>query len=166
MHDMNTAVEPFPVNIQSISDEAIARLAGRIRLPRTAPDRSTINANTWDKLFVFGEPTSAMFLQVKKRSFWLSRMERHIATQEVVIALNGPVVVPMAPAGQLAESQGKMIAFYLPQGEGLIIHSGVWHLAPFPLEETAGVLVLFKTDTPQKDMEFQELKPPVQMVWA
>lgn len=153
------------VKIQNITDDLLQEMARRVRLPQTAPTRSSVNANVWEGFFRFATPVTSTFLQVKQRSFQLQRMERHINTEEVVIALDGPVIVPMAPPGELHQVRDQMIACYLPQGEGLILAPGAWHLAPFPLQETSSVLVIFNMDTPANDMEFQDLTPPARMIW-
>jgi ureidoglycolate hydrolase len=154
-----------PVVIKDVAAAQLAGLAGRIVLPSKAPDRSSVNANVWENYFSFNNAVTATFLQVKKRPFLLQRMERHVDTQEIVIALSEPVVVPVAPAGELAKNQADMVAICLPQGEGLILPPGTWHLAPFPLQATSNVLVVFKMGTPQNDMELWDLKPLVRMIW-
>ncbi len=156
-------VKTRQVNVRSINNESLKSMAKHICLPGKSPDRSTINCNVWSNIFGFDFPVEANFLEVKKRSLLLKQMEKHAHTPELVISLNGPTIVPLAPAGDLGCSQENMLAVVLDQGEGLLLEPGTWHLAPFPVNDTAEVLVIYKKGTSQDDMVLEGLKPFVQL---
>jgi ureidoglycolate hydrolase len=131
-------------------------LGERIYLPDTTPDRDNANLNLWNQVFTLPGASEATYIQVKKRPYLVKRMERHRRSVEIVIALNKGVIIPLAPVGELITVENDIKAFYLPAGQGIKIHEGVWHVAPFPLEVTAEVLVLFAKETGKDDLEFQE----------
>lgn len=153
---MSKKVLENAISLFNIDDPQLNGLAKRICLPNGTPDRDNANLNLWNRVFTLPTKSEATYIRVKKRPYVLTRMERHVKTVEVVIALNKGVIVPLAPTGDLKEVENQIKAFYLPAGQGLIINEGVWHLAPFPLEETAEVLVLFADGTGANDLEFQE----------
>ena len=153
---MSKKVLENATSLFNIDDPQLNGLAKRICLPNGTPDRDNANLNLWNRVFTLPTKSEATYIRVKKRPYVLTRMERHVKTVEVVIALNKGVIVPLAPTGDLKEVENQIKAFYLPAGQGLIINEGVWHLAPFPLEETAEVLVLFADGTGANDLEFQE----------
>ena len=153
---MSKKVLENAISLFNIDDPQLNGLAKRICLPNGTPDRDNANLNLWNRVFTLPTKSEATYIRVKKRPYVLTRMERHVKTVEVVIALNKGVIVPLAPTGDLKEVENQIKAFYLPAGQGLIINEGVWHLAPFPLEETAEVLVLYADGTGANDLEFQE----------
>jgi ureidoglycolate hydrolase len=152
-----------PLELQNLSGMGKEGLYERIKLPISPPQRTNENLNAWDGIFSLNGQFSGTILQVKRRSLILHRMERHLQTPELLITLGKGVIVPMAPPGELRQSQSQAAAYYLPAGEGLLLEPGVWHLAPFPLEEAAQVLVIFKTNTAKDDLEFQMLNPQLQV---
>jgi ureidoglycolate hydrolase len=144
------------ISLQTIDKLAATGLGERICLPGAAPDRDNANLNLWNQIFTLPGASEATYLQVKKRPYILKRMERHQKSVEIVVALNHGVILPLAPWGELNAVEQDIRAFYLPAGQGIKIYEGVWHIAPFPLEETAEVLVLFAQGTGTDDLEFQE----------
>jgi ureidoglycolate hydrolase len=144
------------ISLLTIENLVATGLGERICRPETAPDCDNVNLNLWNQVFALPGASEATYIRVKKRPYVLKRMERHQKSVEVVIALNKGVIIPLAPVGELKEVEKAITAFFLPAGQGIKINKGVWHIAPFPLEETAEVLVLFAQGTGMDDLEFQE----------
>ena len=91
----------------------------------------------------------------KKRSIKVTEMEQHAKTSELLVALNGDFIAPVAPSilkdGKLVPDFDKAIAIRVNQGEGVLFNIGVWHWTPYPVNDTATVLVAFKENTPKED---------------
>jgi hypothetical protein len=64
------------------------------------------------------------------------RMYRHDTHTQVLLALNGPSVLAVAPADadlSTPEGAAAVRAFRLETLESLVLHRGTWHWGPFPL---------------------------------
>ena len=64
------------------------------------------------------------------------RLYRHDTHTQVLLALNGPSVIAVAPAGvDLSDPAGAdaIRAFRLEALDALVLHPGTWHWGPFPL---------------------------------
>lgn len=104
--------------------------------------------------------TSVGILRAVGRSPEFHEMERHVATPEMLVALEGDVLVPVAPANHPAEAADARAieVFRLRQGEAVILDPGVWHWLPYPLSPEAAVLVVFKEGTPDHDFTLCDLQ--------
>jgi ureidoglycolate lyase len=64
------------------------------------------------------------------------RMYRHDTHTQVLLALNGPSVLAVAPAdADLSTEEGldTVRAFRLEKLDAVVLHRGTWHWGPFPL---------------------------------
>ncbi len=64
------------------------------------------------------------------------RLYRHLTHTQVLMALNGPSVIAVAPPGSDLTVPGgteAVRAFRLEAFESLVLHRGTWHWGPFPL---------------------------------
>lgn len=102
-----------------------------------------------------GGRVSVGVLNLKARALTFSELERHIATPELLVVVEGDVVFPVAPANHPdnAPDAAGVELFRLGRGEAVIMSPGVWHGLPFPLGPSATLLVVFKEGTPDHDFE-------------
>jgi hypothetical protein len=97
------------------------------------------------------------------RPMQVSRMERHLHTPEILVAIDGDSVICLAPpqepvAGKLKD----MRAVRVKTGQVFILDTGAWHWIPFPLApQPARFLVIFKEKTGQNDLQFHALAESV-----
>lgn len=92
---------------------------------------------------------SFSILTIKKRRAYLDIIERHNKTSEVMVAMDGDItfiVVGIDPTNS-SPVLDKATAFYLQQGQGVIIKPGVWHWVPFSIGATAKLLFIYKDGT-------------------
>ena len=69
-------------------------------------------------------------------SLLCDRMYRHDSHTQVLLALDGPSVIAVAPAQVSFEAPGDLEtirAFLLRPLDALVLHRGTWHWGPFPL---------------------------------
>ena len=103
-----------------------------------------------------------------KREMVVDRLEQHAKTPELLLALDGPFLMPVAPKivvdGKEAPDLDKLFAIHVDTAEGVIFKDGYWHLAPFPLKEQSSVLVGFKPRSWADDIIFFDLPEPVEVV--
>lgn len=111
------------------------------------------NFTYWNILpnFKFNETVSIGIVTGNKEDIVISAVERHSSTSEILIALKGDALV------LLGKSLLAFKAFYLEQGETIILHPGIWHSTPIPVNKKCELLVMFSSDTIETDLEVQNL---------
>ena len=111
-----------------------------------------------------GDPPIMGELVCRKRPPVIGRLERHLRTSEILVALDGDVVVPVAaPEVDPARcAPGDVRALPLRRGQALWLDRGAWHLLPFPVRaEQVTLLLLFREGTAGHDLEFRDLGQPI-----
>jgi len=102
----------------------------------------------------FDGPASAGVLLGHSRRMVTSKLERHLNTPEVLVALEGDAIVCVGEPGE----PKCLSAFIIRQGEAVALNKGAWHWTPFPTDELdCRFLVLFQKDTESNDLEIREL---------
>lgn len=92
-----------------------------------------------------------------RREPLLSQIERHVRTPEVFLALNGRSLFVVGMPGEA--DPDTLRAFVIEPGEGVLLHPGTWHWAPFPLTPTATFLLVLRAQTPEHDIETLDIPP-------
>lgn len=83
-------------------------------------------------------------------------MERHDRTPEVIIPIDGPVVLPVMTQDE------HVAAFRVDVGEAAVIGRGVWHSACKPVDgDESTYFVIFRRGTPAEDVQKTEIEPIV-----
>lgn len=102
-------------------------------------------------------PISFGLLLGHKRPYQTGKLERHLDTPEILVALeNDAVIVCGKPS--ISDSVDDLAAFYVKQGDALCLYSRTWHWTPFPMEgEDCKFLVIFAGGTEDSDLEIKEL---------
>lgn len=100
-----------------------------------------------------GGRVSVGVLRLTARPYEFHELERHVATPELLVMVEGDVVFPVAPANHPAPAPeaAAVEVFRVGQGEAVIMAPGVWHGLPFPLSGEATLLVVFREGTPDHD---------------
>ncbi len=107
-------------------------------------------------------PCSSGALECAPRPKTLARMERHLATREILIALEGESIVCVAPPQESRDGDLTGItAVRVRSGQGFIMEVGAWHWIPFPTGKTpARYMVIFRSGTGKSDLHFHDFKSP------
>lgn len=97
----------------------------------------------------------------KNRPIRITQLEQHAKSSELLVALSGDFISPVSPSiikdGRMIPDIDKVIAVRVNQGEGIIFNVGIWHWTPYPVEDTATILVAFKKNTPEEDFILENL---------
>jgi len=124
---------------------------------KAKPDADTEIQTFFGQLAIMKSSESIEFgiCVAKNREYVVETLEQHIETEELLAALKGDFITPVAlsveTGGKLVPDMDNMIAVRVNQGEGVVFGEGVWHWTPYAVTETCDVLVAFKTDTPKND---------------
>jgi ureidoglycolate hydrolase len=104
---------------------------------------------------------TASVCQLAKRPMIIEGAEYHSLCGEVILALDGDIIIPIAPALPDQRSPAEFFeAFYLKKGTMVYLRQGVWHSAAFPVDSaTVNLLIILPERTYAKDchvMDFDE----------
>lgn len=90
---------------------------------------------------------------IKKRPFVVEKLEYHDWTGEAFMPLDGDIIIHLAPASRPADIPYERIeAFLVPKGTMITINRGVWHQAPYAVDQdNVHVLVVLPERTYAND---------------
>jgi hypothetical protein len=155
------------MNIKAVelTDPAV-KPVGTVPTPRERPvvpaGTEFLYAETLHDLGLAG-PLSSGSLECASRPMAVAKMECHVKTPELLVALDGDAIVCCAPP-QAAGSGGLkgIVAVKMRAGEVLVMHTGTWHWIPFPTgKKTVRYLVVFRNQTGADDLNFCDLPEQV-----
>lgn len=110
---------------------------------------------------VFSGEVEVGWLKLLHRPAEVTRMEHHLGTPEMLIPLDVPLLVPVAPADDSPDAvpdPEQIEGFVVKPGEALIMDKSGWHWLPFPTEgESGSCLIIFAKDTPDHDLLIRDL---------
>lgn len=106
-----------------------------------------------------GMPRSNVLFSITrclKRPNVIAGVEYHTSTGEGNMALDGDMLVYLAPASKKKPEFKDFDAFLVPKGTFVSIHPGVWHMAPFAVDtDVLNCLVVLPERTYANDCEFE-----------
>jgi len=159
--------------IQYVSKENFSDLGVVIQIPKEGEVKPLLEASFFKHYgplgFIEGkEDVEFGITTFKKRLLIASKLEQHSQTQELLYAIDGDFIMPVAPIINKEEKEfpdeEKILIIRVPQGVGVIFKKGYWHWAPFPIKDTSSVLVGFKKGTAENDIIIKDLKNKILMV--
>jgi hypothetical protein len=109
------------------------------------------------------DPCCAGTMDCAPRPRLVTRMERHLKTPEILVAIDGDSVICVAPAQDpVAGSLKGMRVITVRKGQVFILETGAWHWIPYPLgNQPSRFLVVFRQRTGQEDLEIRDLAESV-----
>jgi ureidoglycolate lyase len=104
-----------------------------------------------------GRPFGVGYLDLQPGDRRFDWAERHMRTQEAIIATSSELLVYVAPADHLEEpgrlpAMERFTAFRLPPGEGIVMDRAVWHGAPLAVDQPSSAIVLILEGTGRTDV--------------
>lgn len=161
------------MSIQYVSKENFSNLGVVIQIPKEGEMKPLLESSFFKHYgplgFIEGkEDVEFGITTFKKRKLIAEKLEQHAQTQELLYAIDGDFIMPVAPIKYVNEEaypdEEKLRIIRIPQGVGVIFKQGYWHWAPFPVKQTSSVLVGFKKGTAEKDIIIRELKENILMI--
>ncbi len=147
------------IKVEMLTREAFAPF-GEVLTPEGRKDCGVPGSHTWfPDVVVREEPTCVNLMEVFRKEFICQKFEAHNHTEETLFAMTGGILIPFAKPGKFTEDE--IHIFYIPKGAGISCRPGVWHWAPYTLEESVMCMVIFKKNTSREDIYFTELAEPV-----
>lgn len=109
-------------------------------------------------------PSCTGQLNCRFRDKVLKKVERHLKTPELMVALKGDSLLCVAKATLDAPQEQDVRCFEVKEGTVLMMNTAVWHWIPYPLQEPGSeFLVLFRDGTGADDLNFHEFGSDIQV---
>jgi ureidoglycolate hydrolase len=126
-------------------------------LHRFFPDRLT---ESYNNRLAFSP-----ILVKKPEKMLITQLEYHTTTPEMILPLNGDMIIHVAPASNGTPVTDFTRAFLVKQGTLVKIRSAIWHLAPLPAEvEELSAMIILPECTYCNDCKVVDLKEEEQFL--
>ena len=98
--------------------------------------------------------------RVEKRDMVIDVSEYHSRTGEGILPLDNDILIHVAPATSDSKfPKGKVKVFKVPKGTMAVLRSGVWHHAPFTVnDDPVNVLIVLPERTYANDCEVVQIE--------
>jgi ureidoglycolate lyase len=155
------------IAIEPLSAEAFAPFGRVVERPRREGDAEGPGWRWWAETALIagdGRPVGVGYLDltpVERRFDWA---ERHMRTQEAVLATSSDLLLYVGPADDL-DRPGRLPpldrfrVFRIPAGSGVVLDRAVWHGAPFTVDEASSAIVLILEGTGRTDVTLARFEP-------
>lgn len=144
------------VRVKKLTSQSFAKYGKVVEIPKAEPDEQGDFGKWWADVATCsiedGEIGFGLCL-IKKRALELSEVERHLRSPELNAAMGGDMICLVWRAESLENKElrpdpQKMEAFLVKRNQAILMDTGVWHGAPFPVsDEKLIVLVLLRKNT-------------------
>lgn len=143
------------IKVQKLTKEAFAPFGEVLTVEGREAGGNPASHYWYPQVVVIDDPTSINLMRVVSHDFVLKDFEAHDHTTENLIAMDGDLIVGMAPAGDLKAEN--VTAFYIPCGLGISLKPSVWHAVPFAVGKDVMSVCIFKNNTSYDDIYFDAL---------
>ena len=101
-------------------------------------------------------------LSCRNRERKVVKMECHHGSSEIVVALDGDMILVAAPHDDDLKDNTRVRAFLIKKGQAVAMKPDTWHWIPFPVQaKDCHALILFRDGTGDDDLNFRDLVEPV-----
>jgi hypothetical protein len=150
-----TTLRPEP-----LTSERFAPYGRIVTTPGRDPDAAGPGWRWWGeatRLSGDGRAWAIGHLSLERTALRFDWAERHMRSEEVVLATGRDLVVYAGPALHPDEAErlpplDEFHVFRVPAGSGVVLNRGVWHGAPFAADEPTSALVLLLEGTAPDDV--------------
>lgn len=137
------------LSIQPLTAEAFAPFGHVIEQPARPANATGPGWQWWGEMVLMagdGRPYGIGYLDLQPSELRFDWAERHMRSVEVLIPTNDCLVYVGPPdysdqPGRLPELD-RFQVFRVRQGQGVLLHQGVWHGAPLAIDQPLNVVVL------------------------
>ena len=143
------------IKVQKLTKEAFAPFGEVLTTEGREAGGNPASHLWYPQAVVIDAPTSINLMRVLPHDFILKDFEGHDHTTENLLAMDGDLIVGVAPAGELHADAVQ--AFYIPAGLGISLNPSVWHAVPFAVGREVMSACIFKNNTSHEDIYFESL---------
>ena len=125
-----------------------------VATPRRHPDITNELLDYWSAVgsMEFVGSVDVGIMRVRERAPTFVEMERHHRTSELLVALDGDLLVPLT-TGEETPDLEQLEVVVIAQGTGVLIYNSVWHAIPYSPTAPTTCMVVFRSGTAEEDLE-------------
>jgi len=158
-------MKQLTVKVKMITPSSFAKF-GKVADSKIKPplvDAENLKFWTTIATYTVEGDTEIALCQVKNSTNSVGMLERHIKTPEILVPIEGDFILPVAPAGNLQDTDeipeaSGVEAFLVHSDQAVVMEKGVWHTAPIPTGKEISFFVIFRKETTKQDAVFKKLK--------
>ena len=147
------------LQIEALTPDAFAPFGQVVEQPGHAPNAIGPGWQWWGEtalLAANNRPYGVGYLALAPAELRFDWAERHMQTAELVIPTGGACLVYVAPPDHPDQPDRlppleRFRVFRVRQGQGVLLHPGVWHGAPLAVDRPLNVVVLLLQQTGSVD---------------
>lgn len=143
------------IKVKKLTKEAFEKYGEVLTIEGREAGGNPVSHLWYPQVVVIDDPTSVNLMKVIPHEFVLKDFEKHDLTTENLLAMDGDLIVGMAPAGEL--DAAAVEAFYIPAGMGISLKPSVWHAVPFAVGKEVMSVCIFKNNTSHDDIYFASI---------
>ena len=156
------------VQAQPLSPESFAPY-GRVIAGLGEPTLARSDIDYWHDvadLTGLGNDGIIGYLIAHRREFVLESIERHNHCAELFVPVDGITLFPVAPPSPgEGPDLSRLAVFILEPGQAVLLHTGTWHWAPFPVSERAAFVLALRRSTVPDDVEVVPIEQVAIGMW-
>lgn len=148
------------IQLEELDAEAFAPFGTIVQQPQGASDAGGPGWRWWGEQALLPSDARAYqvgYLALEPAPLQFDWAERHMQTRELLFPLSGDCAVYVAPA-EFPDHPDRLPpldtfrAFRVRAGQGVLLHTGVWHGAPLALDRPVSVAVILLQHTGTQDL--------------
>ena len=146
------------IGAQALTRDSFAPFGKVLSKPEASSDAEGPGWQWWGEVMALptdGRRWAFGYLNLDPAPMRIDWAERHLRSAEVVLA-GGDIAVYVAPPTSTESPEPPapeaFRVFALPAGSGVVMEPGVWHGAPFAMEDATSALVLLMEGTGREDV--------------
>jgi ureidoglycolate lyase len=155
------------IAVEDLTPEAFAPFGRVIARPDRSSDAEGPGWRWWAETVMVtgdGRPIGVGYLDLEPSERRFDWAERHMRTQESVLATSADLLLYVGPPEHPEEpdrlpSFERFRAFRVPAGSGVVMDRGVWHGAPLAVERPTAAVVLILEGTGRSDVTLARFEP-------
>jgi ureidoglycolate hydrolase len=143
------------LTLEPLTPENFAPFGKVLSRPTALPQAEGSGWNWWGEIATLagdGRRWTFGYLALEPVRLTIDWAERHLRSPEVVFASTSDIAVYVAPSGSDEPSLSELRIFRVPAGAGVMLDPGVWHGAPFALDDGTSAFVLLLEGTGRNDV--------------
>jgi ureidoglycolate lyase len=155
------------LDAQTLTPGAFASYGRVIARPERERDAAGPGWRWWAETVLLagdGRPFGIGYLDLQPGDRRFDWAERHMRTQEAIIATSSELLAYVAPADHPDEpdrppAMERFTAFRISPGQGIVMDRAVWHGAPFAVDQPSSAIVLILEGTGRTDVTVARFDP-------
>ena len=151
------------LTVEALSADAFAPFGRVLSRPERERDAEGPGWRWWAETALLesdGRRFGVGFLDLRPAAASFDWAEKHLRTQETVIATTGDLLLYVAAAEhERAPAEDGYRVFRVPGGGGVVMERGVWHGAPLAADAATTALVLILEGTGRDDVTVERFDP-------